>query len=468
LTTKRGDKVRKNTKQTDGGKFFVLPEHLVLAKVGDRKLARIAVRKTEAKAGELTFDAYLVRKSGKRGGLKATLAVLGISPKRVRKERCTVGGREHELVTVPGRVRIHAPADETEKNKMHQALAAYSRELERFSRFLGGVELHFHSAKLTCRDSFPNEPGRYRIFTNSSPAGEVARTFGSTIFGMPLDKDGYPVGILKPTPGRGISLMDQDEHPCVQVIGNKIYFLVPTVDNYRGELSRIIFRKLFISGWDGIRSLAAEKKTKPLSRRGRAKVIDHWVDCYAEGFRKEVASLDEKAAIAMKELAAYMRSKQEFAMVLAFLNAPGYARRAKKRLADDLDALRSSPDFQGLFVVDEGLHLATKRIIIEHGGRNYDLGFFTIRIGRNGRVSVWNDQPTHPGRLSHPHVNEDGSPCFGNATEAIIKAAAEFRYYDAACMTLRWLKDGYTPELAAVKIEEWPLVKERSGENARS
>jgi hypothetical protein len=466
LTTKRGDKVRKNTKQTDGEKFFVLPEHLVQAKIMDLKRARIVVRKTEASVGEFTFDAYLVRKSGKRGGLKATLAVLGLNPKQVCKEGCVVGGREHELVTMRGRVRIHAPADETERNKMRQAFAAYRRELERFSRLLGGVELHFHSAKLTCRDSFPNKPGRYRIFTNSSPSGETARTFGSTVFGMPLDKDGYPVGVTKPTPGRGLALMDRDEHPCVQLLGNMIYFLVPTIDNYRGEISRIIFRKLFISAWDGIRSLAAEKKTKPLSRRVRAKVINHWVDCYAEGIRKEVASLDEKAAVAMKELAAYMRSRQEFALVLAFLGAPGYARRAKKRLATDLDALRSSPDFQGLSVVDEGLHLATKRIIIEHGGRNYDLGFFTIRIGRNGRVSVWNDEPTHPRRLSHPHINEDGSPCFGNATEAIIKAASEFRYYDAACLTLRWLKDGYTPELAAVKIEEWPLAKERSGENA--
>ncbi len=456
--------MKKTSAQPDSGKYFVLPEHLVLAKMDELRRARITVRKVEAIACGLTFDAYLVRKNGTRGGLERVLAVLSLSQKQIRREKCFVNDCKYELVTVSqGRVRIHDSENVYKRNKTFQATSAYRRELENFSRLLGGVELHFHCAKLFERNSFPNVPGCYRIFTNSSPAGEASFTFGTTIFGMPLDKDGFPVKVTKPTPGRGLSMEDQEEQPCVQVLGNTIYFLVPTVGNYRGEISRIIFKKLFIAGWDGIRLLAKEKKTKPLSKRACAGIAKRWVDGYPNGVEEEMALLDDKIARVTKELAGYLRNKQEFASILALLNTPGYARRAKKRLVREFDKLMANPDFERVSVVDEGLHLATKRIIPEHNGRGFDLGRFVIRIGRNGRVSVWSEEPTHPRRIPHPHIDADSGPCFGNATEAIIKAAAEERYADAASMTLRWLRDGYSPELAAVKIEEWPVVKEGMG-----
>ena len=84
------------------------------------------------------------------------------------------------------------------------------------------------------------------------------------------------------------------------------------------------------------------------------------------------------------------------------------------------------------------------------------VGAYTIGISKFGEVSVWSERPLHPNGIPHPHIAKDGGPCFGNATDAITKAAANHKYYDAIFFILRWLKHGYTPELTAVKIEEWP------------
>ena len=173
---------------------------------------------------------------------------------------------------------------------------------------------------------------------------------------------------------------------------------------------------------------------------------------------RSLSSIEKSIADAQQKLTDLYRQRKDLeALVLSFQSTP-FVQSTLHRLESDFQKMESEPDVAWITIVDKGIHVKTQPIEIEHEGARYMVGAFVIRVSEDGHVSVWSEQPAHPKGIPHPHIAKDGGPCLGNASDVIARAAGEHRYYDTVKLVLRWLKDGYTPELASVKIEEWPVV----------
>ena len=114
---------------------------------------------------------------------------------------------------------------------------------------------------------------------------------------------------------------------------------------------------------------------------------------------------------------------------------------------------------QKVSVVDHGIHVETNSLIVACDSVKYRIGSFIIRYCHDG-IFVWSQNSLHKQGIAHPHISESGVVCFGNVGSAITTAAIESRVVDAVELVLRWLTDGYDPELAETKITEWPREEE--------
>lgn len=316
------------------------------------------------------------------------------------------------------------------------------------------VHLHCGAKRRTERR---RPTGVLHIFAMSSPPGESDTDMAETIFGLPITREREMTLLHKPTPGRGIAFNDGFGKNVVQVLNGNAYFLVPTINCYHGEVSRLIMRKLIASVVDGIfleKKIANKKSPKELG----AQIREH-AQAIAIAFDKEIALVRLRIERAQKEQITGERMLAEMQEGLAICASPEFVRRREKMIISAVRAIGKMPLVKSWYFRDGGLHVESRRIIIEERGKRYDMGSFILRFGERGLVSVWNEHPTHPKGEPHPHISAENGACFGSATRAIAKASAEMRYADATGIILSWLRDGYAEETALIKIREWPQIR---------
>jgi hypothetical protein len=233
------------------------------------------------------------------------------------------------------------------------------------------------------------------------------------------------------------------------------------VTSFDPRTGLILLDKLLALAWSGLSGVKRRPRTVKAARRSEfVETMTRSVEGAVDQLRSEGSESDKRIAEYQLVLAQELRRKLEIETLLrAFLDSPRVS-EAVASLPGQYRRIKAEPDVAKLAIVDGGLQVETKPLEIEYQGVRYDLGPFVIRVGRRGVVSIWSESPRHPGGVPHPHIAKDGGPCFGNATDAILKAGADHRYHDAVTLVLRWLKDGYSPQLASVKIEEWPKAGE--------
>lgn len=454
------------------GGGFLLPATYALPKFDDLKAAGLMPRRAKAVTGSHVFDAVRIpfRDDGRAETLAAALtAVFGESGRDAFTVLLSVSGRSVAPLVVPklAKVQVHdrrEPLETDAEVKLRViALEKYRASLESLSR-LSGLAFHFHAETSGIRAPYPDEPGVIRIHTNACPPGQFSCRYLALAFGMSVSKDGLAVLANGPTKGRGVTLKDEHGEPLVQILGNNWYLLLPTLSQYHGQSSPAIFDRLLALAWKGHRDATAKPpKAARATRKAFAATVDEWTDDLPKLIREDIANIDRKIQDAQRDLADLTRRKKESQALLDGFANSDFAKGAKERAPKDWAAIARHPLVADVSLVEEGLHVRTVPIEIPHGGATYAFGAFTIRVSKRGTVSVWSEGPTHKDGIPHPHVAKDGGPCFGNASDAITRAGGEQRYADVIRYVLRWLTEGYTPSLAAVKIEEWPKVGEDAG-----
>ncbi len=456
---------------------FAFPADAIAGHDAEFRKRRIRYKKAIVRVGEYEVPACIFSVKTKSKFTDLVLEVLSIIPTITSSPKleftCLDGNTEIVFFVVSrGKVEIDRGKYDPEKEKVTakkeqyaQAIICYRGLLEQFAAIIGGWDIHFYTDSYGfIREPFAETPRCLHIFTNCVPPGEISSCHRERMFDLPLAADGKKQVCLNFTPGRG-SVVENDEGAVAQIVGSNFYFLAPIIDCFNAINSAKIFKLLLVRSWNAYCDEKREqKKSKPAPlKQGvfMAAVYD-WLSVLPQHLELVLANTNMHLLGKFEEIASLQKDIRQYTQILEVLKSGQYVNNACNRLDEEWKKISALSDIEDLAVVDDGLQAYTKPIVMKYNGTMYDVGSFIIRISKYGTISVWSENPTHPNRVPHPHIGKDDVPCFGNATEAIIRAASTFRLADAISYALRWLRDGYTPELALVKIEEWPKIREEA------
>src|SRR5687768_9099652 len=447
---------------------FLVPSTYAEPKIAELKAAGIATKTVTCAASSHAFEAVRVSLKGDQpmAELNTALQLIFGTDDRARFETmlCVAGKSFHPLVVpAAAKVEIHDKRDELETEKEFKlrriALAEYDKMLRTLAR-LSGLEVHFHAEGSGVRPPYKDVPGVVHIITNAQPPGQISARYLGLAFGMKVHEEGLSVLANGPTKGRGTVVKDQFGEALVQVLGNTWYLLMPTLSHFNWQTSCLIFDRLLALAWKGSREAGGTKAPKPATRKAFVDETVKWTAELPVLIAADIVNLERKIEEAQRHIAEYTRSKKESLAMLETFSKSTFIKEVHGRLPKDFAAIMRDPNVARLTIVDDGFHVETAPLEILHDGKRYAMGAFTIRVSKRGSISVWSEAPTHKDGIPHPHIAKDGGPCFGNATRAIAEAGGEQRYADAVRYVFRWLTEGYTHALAAVKIDEWPYVGE--------
>lgn len=451
---------------------FALPERVVAPKLGELTHAGFTPRKAELTIDGFVIDARVFRpKRGEKpahvfrevGRIIGKPDELELYPCAMKKEQIIFCTWRNGSVTIDDKEAALFES-ESKNAKDRAALAAYTRLLEKFSRLAGGVKVRYLTDGGGIQAPSPDTQGAITVFSQANPPGDITDSrYIAYAFGHKLDGGvGMAHWSVGPTRGRGTVLQDEKGTELVQVLGSNFYFLIPTITIFNPKTSETIFSRMLALAWNEYRKHAKRGlkcgNQRSVGEKRFVRVASEWVGKWPAELRRALVDSEKKILFAQETLVVLLRAKVETeAMVRLFSSTP-YVRGILRRLPKDFRKLRALPEVRRVALVDDGIQVETAPVEIEHGGDFYALGSFMIRVNAAGVVTVWNEAPTHPKGIPHPHLTKDSSACFGNATEAILKHASQYRFYDCIMLVLRWLKYGYAPKLALVKIEEWPVT----------
>lgn len=343
--------------------------------------------------------------------------------------------------------------------------------LDRFSKFSGGIDIAFHiEDRFEVTPPPPDREGAIHIYPWTHPPGISGEHFVRRFFGLLIDKDGASILTYEGVPGRG-ELVTDGETNIVQMIGNNWYLLFSVIEYYNRHTTIRIFEQALAAALRRYEALGRGARPRdaasPLTRKRFVKTTENWVQRILQSTEEMLKEDEKKIANLRQELAMRERSYASFQRVADDLKSGERTRAIIASLPVQWRRIRKNPRVEKLSLVGDGIQMTTTPITIAHGELRYPLGRFAVYINERGVLSVWNLDRLHPKGIPHPHINRDGTPCFGNATSAISSAVAEHRYADAVDYVTRWLADGYEEKLALHKITEWPAEKTETPGNGQ-
>ncbi len=440
----------------EGGYAAVALRLVTFKRIKEHGLEAAATLKTEVKVGLYDVDALVL--TGHYATKQFASLFTGTEEEGLDYEECLWQNKLIPLfVAKEGKAGVLE--DEVlpvaDRDNDRPALAKYKEVLKRLSR-ISEFEFYYHNEFDFVAAPFPFKDGVIHIFANAAPPGQTGFRHIRHAFGFNLHREELVVLAAAPTRGRGQVYRDNNED-LVQILGNNFYFLLPTISFFNETRSALLFEKALALAWNGYRkNKNAQKSQKPATETEFANEMKLRVCATVDVLKNGLAQIDIEIERLRKELAGQYAHKRNLASM-----ARGFTEELKKDLENlpaEYSKIMAEPDVAAIFLVDAGTHVKTKPLFVECEGEKYAVGSFIIRIDEQGVVSVWSEQPLHPEGIPHPHIAKNGGPCFGNATDAITKAAANKKDCETVHYVIRWLKQGYSPELTVVKIEEWPKV----------
>jgi hypothetical protein len=448
----------------DPGKHLAVPCHLISVQLREEieRGLEAPLELKELIVGKCRIEAFVLPEK-LRGWLGERLPFV-----RGDDALCFEGRLDDRIIPVlvpasAGQVEITSDKkedgdDEETIRKRQQAADTYQEDLKYFSCLTGKRVVLHRDAPHPCEPFQDPEGYTLHLVTGTCPPGDSHGESRRYIFGCKLEERGWWVDCRMPTRGRGVAAKDPQGVPVVQLLDDTLYILIPILTYYHGVESDLIFRGILAAAWNLRLDAQAGKVTPPEQREGAdtfiAKLKED-LDDLPNVWKKEAEKSDREIERLRKELTDALRRKREMlALGLATANEP-FWRGAIERVTAEERTLRDHRLVERLYVCDEGLHVETKTIVLEHEGKRYPIGRFAFRFTRLCRAHIWCIEARHPRGVPHPHMPKNGTPCLGTATEPFAKACAEYRIYDATDLVIRWLEDGYLPESADAKITEW-------------
>lgn len=457
------DRIGENTK-------FALPERVVRHN-GNLLRQECEPQRRWVKVDPYVLDAYVFERPEDETAARQFDRIVATFDEKIfsSQERCRAGrwkipyfcGVQGDVSVIPRKISDKDPIEERGLYKLVIAIIA------RMCRLSGGLLVNLHEEKRGAGPfPKPDTDGVVELYPWMHPPGESADDYYRRLFGSLISKDGDSILTYLGVPGRGV-FVRAGKRNAVQCIGNNWYFLFSVLEYYNDHSSeQLITRALAetLHYWQRAGKKGAGKKArKQVTRKQFVEKATHWADWHTREVDNTLKEQAEKIELLRTELARYQRSYHD----LHGIRAAMQDREARKKLVDSLPGqwrrIRINEHVASLNIVSDGIHVTMRPIAIEHDGHTYPMGRFIIRISKVGVLSVWNEDRLHPKGVPHPHINGEGTPCMGNATSAVDRAASEHRYADAVEYTIRWLVDGYEEKLALHKIQEWPCEEVRDG-----
>ncbi len=334
------------------------------------------------------------------------------------------------------------------------------RQLRQFSRFTGLRIVYRHGTGYV-RPALPEEPNTVRLILCGRPPGLYEMEMAvKDLFGIKVWKNGEVRYVNTPSRGRG-RVIEESGNSVFQVMGRDYYQLCLTFSDAHDVVGReVIFRKLLGCMY---RDLALDDVWKQTP----------WIETTEEEFaafgreragkvladlRKNLRTTEFNIEKLEDDLAKQLRERQVQITRIKAMENSAFVRDLHERLPREFGEMRHIEGVSAVRIVDDGVHLETESIVLEYGGRRYDLGPFVIRLDpTDGHVEVWSEAPRHAKGHHHPHINRKSLACYGNVTIPIAKFMAAYRFADAARIVMRWLKT-YSPETTLIPIEEWSAI----------
>lgn len=362
----------------------------------------------------------------------------------------------------PGpRVTLDYPAD-SETAKMHAALRDIEGVLRDFSKKVRKrVTLHFVKHEVRAVTPYPDD-GILHIVVGAAAPGAIDECHLAHACGVRLDAKGMYLEFWGPTLGIGTLVKDAEKQTIGQVVDGTVYLFIPSPGRssflFEGSGGRDLYARALAFVHAAMKK-GGEPKSKKIADLAR----------YSEFVKKSLvglpmllgarkALLDIRIQEATEKLNSLYAERETFTRLCRIQEARNDEEQ-REIPSRDWPRIREHPLVERVLSVEDALHVQTRRIIAEHGGKRFDFGRFMIRLPLGGKPSIWPIEYTHPKRVAHPHISPSSVVCFGNATSAITQAAGEGRIADALDLIFSWLTEGYDPNLADSKIEEWPEVR---------
>ncbi len=367
--------------------------------------------------------------------------------------------------------------DDEDKLKRSNAATWLHRSVQRFSRITGErVKLHFDGHGT--RSPKPDEPGTIHLFTGADPPGEQNGYAQRThLFGVQLTDQMLYMHFRSGARGRGTLLSTQEsagtETRFAQILGRNVYLLFPVISVFWPPNTVTVFEKALGKAYqallDGAEDAEAEAlKAPPPDDKAFLDAVSDAVTWTADHWKKKVEEQTEHVEQVRKALHDAYGILRQHKVRLETCSRKSFYTDTLERMPKDRARILALPGVERLAAIKGGIVAYTKPLDLEWDGKRYPVGRFALRVGKYGGIAVWGVESTHPDGVPHPHIAKDGGPCYGNASDAITQAAADFRVADVIEHLLTWLTRGYTPDLARNKIEEWAPMPEKGETPCRS
>ncbi|MDO8492956.1 MAG: hypothetical protein Q7S19_00170 [bacterium] len=452
--------------------IFALPALVAEPHTQEFTKKGIPFKRRTVRVGPYELDAYIFQCANvaeARMTFIDVLLIVGIGqapyPNVINAKNAKWGNRTVPYVGIKtGNIRI-IPLSEKEDDKKTIEEAPYSSIriiLENFSRLAGGLDIDFYAEKRDIgRPPLPDKPNLINIFPWSYSPGYSKSKYLRRAFDLQLDtKEGNGVLTFSGTPGRG-EFVGDGENDLAQIVGNNWYFLFCVVEFFNSLTSLKILDNALAVTLRRYQALqGGAKPSDKMLRLNRKRFVDvttKWISTVSGGIDREVQKIQQEIEDLRMTLAINERECFNLQRLSKTVSNALPKDELFRSLKGQWRRIRSNPYVSELSLAEDMIRVTTIGADITNAGNTHQLGRFAFAIHRNGDFYIWSLDRFHPEGVPHPHINKEGTPCFGNAGTAIKDAIKEHRYADGIGYFTRWLFEGYEDQTALHKIAEWPI-----------
>lgn len=328
-----------------------------------------------------------------------------------------------------------------------------------------GLDIALHLPHDVSHPLFPPKKNGIDIVIGSSPPGDIAIEKMGAICGVRLTELGKAYSLPTYARGYGRVVKDRFDVTIGQVVGTTLYLFLQTntkdLVNQLTESGGALVRKCLELVWqEYVEHTVSEPEIQPFTTPGECALLlrlwDLALDTDCQAWLKDEQLKVETA------LRAYHEALRDLRMAQRSIRGLQAHRDNETDIAvSERDALwqqlLDDPRVESISLVDDGYQLITNTILDAGTGR--ELGSYGMRMNEDRKIRVWSINSPHPDRIPHPHISSCGMKCFGNIGPSIEDVLIARNDPQAFLMVLDWLEDGYDPDLADTKIEEWPFPK---------
>lgn len=250
----------------------------------------------------------------------------------------------------------------------------------------------------------------------------------------------------------GIVLTDGDI-PYAEIVGSTLYVLfdLPHSECSCSAVSRIM-EKILEEAHPHLGMISAEISFDPAENR--AVFAERIVESSAsrqECLDRDMQRLDGAVQDRMKDLAKAVRERRDTALRQQILSGSDLS-----SLEEMFDSITALPDVDRATVTGGMLRVFTTPVIIQHNGRNRDIGEFEMQISFQPGVMIRLQNKTRRvGNCDHPHI-ANGNPCWGNIGAMVSQLHGEGRMLDLVQLLILFLKSYHEDGVPHLRIDKWP------------